>query len=160
MNRLILTLTETDTLRQLLSGLFLGACGLQDLRSRKISIVFLLVSGSIALGVDFCLCIRGLSDPLRCLAAVVPGALLLVLACAAKGWAGTGDGICFMILGAVLGGRGTLLVMMGALLLASACSMSLLAVRKVTRKTRLPFLAFAAVVWAGFFVSGAGVPGS
>ena len=159
MNKLFLTFTEADTLRQLLSGLFLGACGLQDLRSRKVSLVFLLASGCIALGFDLYLCIRGFSAFLQCLAGVMPGALLLGLAYAAKGSAGKGDGICFMILGAVLGGRGTLLVLMGALFLASACSIVLLAGRKVTRKTRMPFLVFAALAWAGIFVSSAGVPG-
>lgn len=142
---------ETESMRLFFSGVFLGLCGLQDLFTRRIRIPFLAASALLAAGFDLYTCIYGISAPAYCLAALLPGAFLLIPAFAAKGAAGKGDGICFMIAGAFLGWRQTWVVLMAALLLASVCGILLLSTRKADKKTRLPFLAFAAAAWAGMF---------
>ena len=80
---------------------------------------------------------------------LIPGGMLLLLALLSGGAAGIGDGICFMVLGALLGTWMTWILLMYSLLLASFCGVILMLFQKAGRKTRMPFLAFTAVAWAG-----------
>lgn len=80
---------------------------------------------------------------------LLPGGMLLLLAALSGGAAGTGDGICFLVVGALLGTWMTWILLMCSLVLASVCGVILMLLGKAGRKTHMPFLAFTAAAWAG-----------
>ncbi|MDO5476469.1 MAG: prepilin peptidase [Eubacteriales bacterium] len=135
-------------MRNLLCGVYLSICAVQDLRTRKISVLLSMAAGVTALTLDAFVLYRRPADVLPYLAGLIPGALLLLLAFAADGAAGAGDGICFLILGAFLGARRTWILLVCALLAAAVGGGIFLALGKAGKKTKLPFLAFAAMAWA------------
>ena len=145
-------LVGTEDIRYLLASVYLGICGLQDLRTQRVSCGVAAAAGCAAVVLDLRACIRGDADVVYWLAALIPGVFLLALSFLAEGAAGRGDGICFLVVGAYLGCGMTAAVLMAALVLASLCGLVFLVLRKVGRKTRLPFLSFAAAAWAGFIV--------
>lgn len=75
-----------------------------------------------------------------------PGAVFLVTA-AATGKAGYGDGIVLSMLGLMSGAKVCLLALTAGLFLIAIFSGALLALRKVKRNSRIPFLPFLAVGW-------------
>lgn len=75
-----------------------------------------------------------------------PGAVFLVIA-AATDKAGYGDGIVLIMLGLMSGTKVCLLALTAGLLLIAIFSGALLALRKVKRNSRIPFLPFLAVGW-------------
>lgn len=78
------------------------------------------------------------------LVSLLPGLLLLLLFFVTRGQVGPGDGICYLALGLLLGSASCFLVLVLSLVFSSACGGILLALKKVTRGTRLPFLVFTA----------------
>lgn len=77
---------------------------------------------------------------------LIPGTVFLATA-AATGKAGYGDGIVLIMLGLMSGAKVCLLVMTAGLFLLAIFSGVLLALRKVQRTSRIPFLPFLAVGW-------------
>lgn len=75
-----------------------------------------------------------------------PGAVFLVTA-AATGKAGYGDGIVLLMLGLMSGAKVCLLALTVGLFLIAVFSGALLALRKVKRNSRIPFLPFLTVGW-------------
>lgn len=75
-----------------------------------------------------------------------PGAVFLATA-AATGKAGYGDGIVLIMLGLMSGSKVCLLALTAGLFLIAIFSGALLALRKVKRNSRIPFLPFLAVGW-------------
>lgn len=143
----------SEKLRVLLSGAYLAACGVQDLRRRRISLRLSLAAGCTAVLLDAAAFACGDGRALSYAAGLVPGLLLLLLAFFADGAAGQGDGICFLVLGAFLGGAEAWTVLTAALILASLSGTGLMFFRKAGRKTRLPFLTIAAAAWAGLLLA-------
>lgn len=76
--------------------------------------------------------------------AVLPGALLLVIAIATKkvGWA---DGVVLLLLGLQSGAAQSLTAALIALFMMAVLSIFLLVLRKVKKDTRLPFIPFLTV---------------
>ncbi|MDO5133145.1 MAG: hypothetical protein Q4D81_09205 [Eubacteriales bacterium] len=142
-----------------LSSVYLVICGIQDFRRRRIhlgvsaavaalAVIALLLQKTWRIG--FQEGIReGLTEGVAAVpGAMMPGALLLLLSFAAKGTAGPGDGICYLVLGIMLGMRTTWMLLAASLMLSSVCGIVLLAVRRADRKTKMPFLTISAAVWA------------
>lgn len=140
--------------------IYLSVCAVQDMKQRRISLRWSACMGTLALVVDLAKAgafmneagnvlprelLSGILFRLTCLA---PGCLLLILAAAAKGSAGAGDGICFLIVGAFTDARTVWILLAASLFLASLCGIVLICMRKADRKTRLPFLVFAEAAWA------------
>lgn len=75
-----------------------------------------------------------------------PGAVFLAIA-AATGKAGYGDGIVLIMLGLMSGFKVCLLALTAGLFLIAIFSGALLALRKVKRNSRIPFLPFLTVGW-------------
>ncbi len=142
-------LSKEETLRQILCTIYLLACGVQDMRRRKISVRLCLWAGCAALIPEAAALLTGRGNLPAFLGGLLPGALLLLLAFAAEGAAGSGDGICYLVLGALLGAGMTWTLLMSALVLASVCGAVLMIFHKAGRKTRMPFLTFTAAAWAG-----------
>jgi leader peptidase (prepilin peptidase)/N-methyltransferase len=134
-------------MREILSGIFLAACAVQDLRTRKICLQIPVIAGVLALGLDAALLFRQPQALLPFLGGILPGAALLVLARLADGAAGSGDGICYLVVGALEGAWKTCLLLTAALVLSAAAGAVLLVTRRGSRKTRLPFLSFTAAAW-------------
>lgn len=130
-------------MRSLLSGLYLAGCAVQDYRSRKISLRLSFLAAGTAVLMNLCL-LRNPVEVLPYLAGLLPGVLLLLLAFACGGAAGTGDGICYLILGAFQGVEKVWVLLVSSLLLTSAAGGILLLAGKADGKTRLPFLTFTA----------------
>lgn len=138
-----------ENLRYLLTTFYLLVCAAQDIRHRKIGIRMSVFTGCAALILDLTAAVSGTGEAVTYIGGLVPGVILLFLAFGSGGAAGIGDGICFLVLGALLGTWMTWTVLMCALLLAGICGAVLVFLRKAGRKTRMPFLAFAAAAWAG-----------
>ena len=142
-------MAEAAGIRLAVFTVYLEICAVQDLAKRRISIPLSVLTGAVALLLDIPLFVSGAPDALFWGTAFLPGILLLLLSFAATGAAGTGDGICFLVLGGLLGPRVAGTLVMAALLLASLAGIVLLVCRKADRKTHLPFLFFAGLVWTG-----------
>lgn len=142
-----------ETLRQIVCTMYLAVCAVQDLRKRKISVRLCGFFGFISLVLNAGEILTGRREVLAFIGALLPGILLLVLALVSDGAAGIGDGICFLIAGTILGTRMTWALLMCSLVLASACGGVLMLLQKAGRKTRMPFLAFAAAAWGGILAA-------
>lgn len=153
------SLFSVQTVSDLAATVYLSVCAAQDLRRRRISLAWSVCMGALAMAVNivkaaaflntavqtsFC---GSLFSFLSWSARLAPGCLLLLLAVAAEGSAGTGDGICFLIVGAFTDARTAWILLAASLCLASLCGMILMCLKKADRKSRLPFLLFAAAAW-------------
>ena len=141
-------LKEGEMMREALCTGYLVICAAQDLKKQTIDIRVSVFAGGAALLLDGAALAGGQLELLTSLGGLVPGVLLLALALFSGGAAGVGDGICFLVLGTLLGTWMTWAVLMSALILAAAVGALLMAFRKAGRRTHMPFLAFAAASWA------------
>ncbi len=76
------------------------------------------------------------------LSAALPGLFLLVLAWLTKESIGYGDGISVILLGGMVGLRNCIWVLCISLLLLSLAGLVLLVIKRVDRKTKIPYLPF------------------
>ena len=141
--------TAEEVLRRILCTAYLLACAVQDIQRRKIGLKMSVFAGCAALLLDAAAFFSGQEELLIYAGGLIPGVMLLLLALLSGGAAGTGDGICFMVLGALLGTWMTWILLMYSLLLASVCGAILMLFQKAGRKTRMPFLAFTVAAWVG-----------
>ncbi len=74
--------------------------------------------------------------------AALPGLFLLVLAWLTKESIGYGDGISVILLGGMVGLRNCIWVLCISLLLLSLAGLVLLVIKRVDRKTKIPYLPF------------------
>lgn len=124
-------------------AVWLFAISILDIKCRKVPVWLLAVGGVFALPA---LCLSGGSRELfQALRGMLPGILLLAAAFF-TGKAGYGDGIVLLALGAVSKGRGALLLGI-SLIFMSMASVVLLALRKVDRDTKIPYLPFLTAAW-------------
>ena len=138
-----------EVLRRLICTGYLLVCALQDIRRQKIGVKMSAGVGCTALLLDVAAAFSGQEKIWTYAGGFLPGFMLLLLALMSGGAAGTGDGLCFLVLGMLLGTWKTWILLMCALLLASACGVILMLFQKAGRKTRMPFLVFTAAAWAG-----------
>lgn len=130
----------------ILTGCWLFAASVLDIRSRRIPVWMLMLGGAAAVLAVVCRCGFTLADCVGMVKGCVPGAILLLMA-AATGKAGTADGFALIFLGICTGGKICMAVFMLSLLLISLFSGILLALRRVGRNTRLPYLPFLSAAW-------------
>ena len=86
------------------------------------------------------------ADYVRFGSGMIPGAILLILGLITK-MVGYGDGMAIMAMGAYMGVRKCLVMLTIAMFLMAVCSLVLLAAKKVTKNTKLPFLPFLTIGW-------------
>lgn len=129
---------------------FLVCASVWDLRTRTVPRPLLLIGAALALLVVAYQGVLERADVIPCILAALPGALLLALSWITEEQIGTGDGICAMIVGLLVGTPMIYLVLMAALLFSSVCAAGILISRKGTSKSRMPWLPFLA---AGLAVS-------
>lgn len=107
-----------------------------DLKTRKVPVMAVVLCGTAALVYRFCAG-TGIAELIL---GLVPGLCMLALAFFTKESIGTGDGLVLCALGMFCGLRRTLAILGMALVLAAALAIVLLVLRRVERKTELPFL--------------------
>ena len=132
--------------KEMLTAAWLLPMSAMDIRRRQVPAWMLLLGTAAAVVV---LVSEGWSGGLsvwRICKAVIPGIVLLVIA-GLTGRAGYADGIVLLLLGLLAGYEICLTASLGGLFLIALCSGVLLALRKVKRDTRMPFLPFLAVGW-------------
>lgn len=122
--------------------IFLGICGLQDVRRHRISRWLLLSGGILAAALQIG---PGSLEWWDFWGGVLPGIFLLLVSFVTREALGYGDGFAVMAAGMFLGLRVTLEVLLLAFLMTAVVSGVLLAVKKVRRNYELPFLPF---LWA------------
>ena len=142
-------LKEEEILRRMICTAYLLICALQDIHRRKIGVKMSALAGGAALLLDAAVFFSGQAKILSYAGGLLPGVMLLLLSALSGGAAGTGDGICFLVVGALLGTWMTWILLMCSLVLASVCGVILMLLGKAGRKTHMPFLAFTAAAWAG-----------
>lgn len=142
-------LKEEEILRRMICTAYLLICALQDIHRRKIGVKMSALAGGAALLLDAAVFFSGQAKILTYAGGLLPGGMLLLLAALSGGAAGTGDGICFLVVGALLGTWMTWILLMCSLVLACVCGVILMLLGKAGRKTHMPFLAFTAAAWAG-----------
>lgn len=136
-------------MEQAAAVLLLGGNAWRDIRKQRISAG---LTAGVFLAAAFLRIFRGEFREL--LAGLIPGALLLGAAWLTKEAMGYGDGLVELALGAVLGWRAAVQVLMGAFLLAAVFCAAALALRRVGRKSELPFLPFFLAAYLLLLLSG------
>ena len=140
----------------ILMELILTAMSLHDILKRKVP-VRLLVCMVIPVLASAAIAITGgrIGEKLIVmLVGVIPGALLILIG-HITGKVGMADGIVLCALGILEGARGALVILAMGSLILSLVSMILLALKKVRRETRLPFIPFLGLgllIWRFVFV--------
>lgn len=124
-----------------LVGILLIIASISDMKKRRISHRVLLIFGALIIPVFF---INGYTEDmqalLRGLIGLLPGVLFLLLGKLTRESVGYGDGYMICIIGMYLGLKKTVVLVFIALFLISISSILLLLLRKVNRKSELPFV--------------------
>ena len=121
---------------------WLMVSGVMDKKTRRVTVWMLALGGVLAVWAAFC---QGCGWP-EAAKGMLPGAALVLIAFSTNK-AGYGDGIVLGCLGMALGGERSMLLLGISLFLISLCALVLLAMRRVGKDTRLPFLPFLAAAW-------------
>lgn len=125
---------------------YLILLGILDAWKRKVPVLLLLAGGIVFGGMAINRCIQGEVLWQECIWGMIPGLVLLAVA-GITGKAGYGDGIVLMQVGMYLGCERLLLLFGFSMLLLSGSSIVLLLLRKVTKNTPMPYLAFLAITY-------------
>lgn len=124
-------------MEQVAAVLLLGGNAWKDLRKHRISI---LLTAGIFLAAVILRIWRGEYAALA--AGILPGVILLGISWITKESLGYGDGLVQSVLGALLGWKKALEILLGAFFLAAIFSAAALAAHRLGRKSELPFLPF------------------
>ena len=122
--------------------LFLSIGTVSDIRKRTLPVFLIVVFGAIGLLISLT------ADPLNTctvtgwVSALLPGAVFIGISLISEGKKGMGDALAMLVIGIFLGGRESVLSILYAMLAASVVSIGLLAFKKASRKTELPFMLF------------------
>ena len=127
----------------------LSICGWSDYREKQISCIALWFGG---IGISIISLIQILSGNKLwwdSLGGAGIGIILVLLSIVTRQQIGMGDGILFVITGIGLGIANNTILLMSSLCITSVVSLALLSVKKVQRKTTVPFIPF---VWLCFLI--------
>ena len=121
--------------------LWLAGLSLFDIRYKRVPLWLVLAGGVLVAGAGVYGCVSGEYCFTECLAGMVPGAVLLLLAAGTRkaGWA---DGVVLIILGIILGFWKCIMVAMLSLVLISVLSALLLIFRRAGKGTLIPYVPF------------------
>ena len=122
-------------------GFYLLAVSIFDIKEKAIPVLFLVVGGILAGAGAVYGVIVGAASWYLPLFGMMPGAALLVIARITEKM-GYGDGIVLLMIGGMIGYRGSLLVLCMGSFFASIFCVVLLAVRKVKKHSRIPYVPF------------------
>ena len=126
----------------ILGSSLLTFCGLEDIRYKKIRIIYPVVWGSVGC----ILHMAGGQFPFI-LIGCLPGLALFVISWVTGGAIGAGDGVIVTVMGIFAGLWNCLLLLFWALAAAAVIGCGMMAVGKWGRKKQLPFVPF---LWAAY----------
>lgn len=112
---------------------------ISDLRYKKVHPAFI-ISLSLASEIMYWFSLsKGLVD---LIVNLIPGTVLLLLSLCSGSGIGPGDGLIVIFIGAICGMERTILILILSFIVCAVFSVFLLLLKKVTTKTRLPFVPF------------------
>lgn len=132
--------------------IWLLVISIMDIRRRRVPVWMLALGGALTL---FTLVYRYESGKMDCfelLNGMLPGIVIMLIAFFTQK-AGCGDGVVLLCIGMAAGGGKSFLLFGASLFLISIFSIILLAMRKVGKNTRIPYLPFLAAAWLLTFYS-------
>lgn len=128
-----------EVIRIILLGIFLVMEGVRDLIKRRISMVSVIIAGSVG-GI---LRIPMLKDDwASMLGGILIGIIIMLLAKCTKEKIGYGDGWVLVVTGIYLGFRANMYLLFLSLFFSCFISIILLVCKKAVRQTELPFVTF------------------
>ncbi|MBO4981161.1 MAG: hypothetical protein J6C84_04610 [Lachnospiraceae bacterium] len=141
--------------KEIIGLLYVAVLGAMDIREKKVPVWLLILGAMETIMVRLA---EGFMDGWQkntgsILWGMLPGLFLLAMAYLTKK-AGYGDGVVLCLLGIRCGYRFCLAIFCMSLLLLSLTCMVLLLLKRVRRNTRIPYLPFLTVVYAGYLVFG------
>ncbi len=137
---------STNMWKEMLTAAWLIPMSAMDIRSRQVPAWMLWIGTAAAVVVLACEGWSGELSGWQICKAAVPGAVLLAIA-GSTGRAGYADGIVLLLLGLLAGYEICLTASLGGLFLIAMCSLVLLALRRVRRDTKMPFVPFLTAGW-------------
>ncbi len=132
--------------KEALTAAWLIPLSIMDTRNKRVPVWMLWIGMAAAVCVLLYEGINEDPDVLQIWRGLIPGAILLATALA-TGKAGMADGIILILMGALTGYEICVAAALGGLLLIALLSVILLALRKVKRNTKIPFIPFLTVAW-------------
>lgn len=120
---------------------FIGICTVFDWRRMEIPALIIHGFGILSLIFSFA-CRR--SELHTLLYSLIPGIILLILGFLTRESIGYGDGLAVLVLGILLGIRRCVAAVFAGFILSAIVALILLTFRKVSGKSRLPFIPFLA----------------
>lgn len=124
---------------ELLTGIFLLINTGYDLKKKEIPVWSILIFGIIGIVLAF---LGDIMNPMSYVGGLMIGLLVIGTAAATKETVGYGDGMTIAVCGIYLGFFKTFFVLFYGLLLCLAVSAVLMALKRRTGKTRVPFLPY------------------
>lgn len=132
--------------KEALTAAWLVPLSIMDIKSKRVPVWMLWIGTAVAAGVLLYEGINSGPNIWSICRALMPGMILLVIAFV-TGKAGMADGVILMLLGALTGYGDCMAAALGGLLLTALLSGILLALRKVSRNTKIPFVPFLTAGW-------------
>lgn len=132
--------------KEVLTAVWLAPMSIMDTRSKKVPVWMLWIGAAAAVCVLLYDGISGGLNGWQECRALLPGAILLAVAYV-TGKAGPADGVILMLLGVFMGYEDCVAASLGGLFLIALFSIVMLALRRVKKDTRIPFVPFLAVGW-------------
>lgn len=127
----------------LLAGFaFLLPCVIWDIRTQLIPGWYLLIGLAVGIAGRLIMGIQGNIGMQDTLLSLLPGSFLVVMTYFTGEKIGLGDGVCFLILGLIEGGKICFMVFLFSFLLSSVFGIALVVCRRGNVKRRIPFLPF------------------
>ncbi len=127
----------------------LTACAYTDIRSRELSLKFMLGFGVVEAGL---LLYRCLSDGVYIPWGILVGLGLLLISYFTRGAIGDGDAILIMLTGLLLNLKTNLMLFTGAAVMAAVYGILLLWLKRMDKKTEMPFVPFLLITYVGMIV--------
>ena len=128
-------------------------CAVFDMKKKEIPLAFICLGSMAGVGISLWQITEGYFSFREMGLAVLPGCFLLLTSFVSRENVGYGDGLLLIVIGLFTGFYRCMIILCISLLLISVSALALLAVRKVSRNSRLPFMPFlAAGMGVSFFV--------
>lgn len=132
--------------KEAVTAAWLLPMSVMDAKSRRVPIWMLWIGAAAAAGVLLYDILNKGTTGWQICRALLPGMILLAVAFA-TGKAGVADGVILLLLGAFTGYEICVAASLGGLFLLALISGILLALRRVRKDTRIPFVPFLAAGW-------------
>lgn len=132
-----------ETLFDLAGAVLLGGLTVLDVKNKRIPVICPFVFGVVSF------IFRGASMVFDTMLGMAPGAVVIIVSLFSKGQIGIGDGIVIIFLGGMLGGSESVEVLILSLIFVFLFSAVGLLMKKLSKKTALPFIPFYFAAYLG-----------